>query len=305
MKTITEQGIKYINITDKKSLDELIEYCKTQKPFADKFKFSNRKLFVEFLETFEINYEEFIEKYFYYNSAKKIHIAESNEDYFWISTAGLVPKGKSTDNKTVNACLSQYLVLKILFDKTIELVENESVYNIDSYCSEKLTELSPALYHNITFYIEVFCKAYLSLTQTNFPFTHSLPVLYKKTKEIMKSKNHDNSLFQILVLDRLYNFVNHIDTMPSGFKEHNIKYNDNPLDDSVILFDRKGLMEMEIILELSIDFIQDFYYLREKTHYLENNVFQRMIDRADSIEKKNRIKELYPHLANQTRGNLS
>lgn len=114
----------------------------------------------------------------------------------------------------------------------------------------------------------------------------------------MVANKHNDSLFQILVLERIYNFVSHIESMPKEFKEHNIKYNDNLTDDSVILFDLDGLNSMKAILELSIDFISDYFYMGTKTHYLETNVFQRMLDRADTEEKKNQIKELYPHLAN-------
>lgn len=298
MESINENGKEYILISKPDHLDELLSRISSRKPFADQFKFSDRDFFFTLLEFLEINYEDFIQKYFYYNPIKKLHIAESEYGHIWISTSGLVAKGKTTTNRNVNSCLSQYLVLTLLFKKAIELVKDERVYDIDSNCSEQLTELSPAIYHNLTFYIEVFCKAYLSLTETTFPYTHSLPLLYKKTGEVMLSKKHNDSLFQILVLDPLYNFVDHIDKMPIGFKEHNIKYDDNFSDDTVILFDYSGLMEMTSILELSVDFISEYFYMGSKTHYLETNVYQRMLNKADTEDKKKRIKELYPHLAN-------
>jgi len=217
-------------------------------------------------------------------------------DYIWISTVGLVANGKSTTNSMVNSCLSQYLVLSLLFEKAIELINDESIYDIDSYSSGKLTELSPAIYHNLIFYIEVFCKAYLSLTKTEFPFTHSLPLLYKKTVKTMNSNKHNDSLFQILILDRIYNFVNHIENMPKGFKEHNIKYNDNYLDNTVFLYDNDGLIEMSYILEYSNDFIYEYYYLGNKNYYLKTDIYQRMLEKAETEDKKNRIKEMYSHL---------
>jgi hypothetical protein len=296
METINKNGNEYVLVSNSDHLKELLDHIVSLIPFAAKFKFSDRELFVTLLESLEINYTNFTKKYYHYDPLKKLHISESEHSYVWISTAGLVAKGKTTTNRTVDSCLSQYLVLSLLFKKAIELAKDERVYNVDSNCSQQLTELSPAIYHNMTFYIEVFCKAYLSLTDTKFPFTHSLPLLYKKTVEVMVNKKHDDSLFQILVLDRIYNFVEHIDTMPIGFKEQNIKYNDNLSDDSVILFDYNVLMEMTSILELSIDFISEYFYRGDKTHYLETNVFERMLNKADTEDKKKRIQEMYPHL---------
>ena len=299
METIFENGEEFILVSNLNHLKELQDRIASLKPFAEKFKFSNRDIFIDLLESLQIDYVSFSKKYFHYNEHKKLHISESERGYVWISTAGLVARGKTTKNPIVNSCLSQYLVLSLLFKKAIDLAKDEGTYDVDSNLSEQLTELSPAIYHNLTFYIEIFCKAYLSLTETKFPFTHSLPLLYKATVDIMVSKKHDDSLFQILVLERLYNFVEHIDTMPEGFKEHNIKYNDNLSDDSVILFDENGLKAMTSILELSIDFILDYFYMGAETHYLKTNVFQRMMENADTEDKKRKIKELYPHLANK------
>jgi len=85
--------------------------------------------------------------------------------------------------------------------------------------------------------------------------------------------------------------------IPGGFKEHFIKYDDNPQDDTVILFDSLALHEMEILIELSVDFINDYFFEGTASHYLESNVDQRMLDKADTEEKKKRIQALYPHWA--------
>jgi hypothetical protein len=299
MELITEKGEEYILISKQSNLDELVNQFTKENQFANQFKFSDRKLFISLLESLNISYEDFSEKFYYHNATRKIHISESQFGHIWISTYGLIAKNKATTNRAVNSCLSQYTVISLLFKKAIEVVEDERVYDIDSYSFGLLKELSPAIFHNLTFYVEVFCKAYLSLTGTKAPHSHKLPLLYKKTVETMISKKHNDSLFQILVLDPLYKFVDHIDKIPGDFKEHFIKYDDNPLDDTIILFEPAGLNEMTIILELSIDFITDYYHLDTKTHYLESNVYQRMLDRADTEEKKNRIQQLYPHLANK------
>ena len=119
----------------------------------------------------------------------------------------------------------------------------------------------------------------------------------------MTNSNHDDSLFQILVLEPLYKFVDHINQIPGNFREHFIKYDDNPQDDTVILFDLVGLIEMKNLLELSADFIDDYFYMGTDTHYLKPNLYQRMLDKADTEEKKKRIQDLYPHLANKKSNN--
>lgn len=297
MEFITENGVEYVLISTEIEVNELLKRISNKQIFAQKFKFLKRQLFISLLELLNITIQEFEEKYFYYDHLRKLHISESEFGYIWISTSGLVPTSKPTTNKEVNSCLSQYLVISLLFKEAIDLTKNENVYNVDSYGSARLGELSTTIFHNMTFYIEVFCKAYLSLTDIKAPHSHNLSLLYKKTVDTMVNSKHDNSLFQILVLDPLYKFVNHIGTIPGNFKEQFIKYNDNPLDDTVILFDSIGLVQMTSILELSIDFISSYYYEGTKTYYLESNVYQRMLDRADTPEKKKKVQEMYPHLA--------
>lgn len=296
MEFILEKGEEYILISEQSHLNELVNRINNGIFFAYKFKFSDRKLFISLLESIDISYKDFSDKYFYYNSFRKLHISESQFDYVWISTYGLIAQNKATDNRTVNSCLSQYLVISLLLKKATEVIEDERVYDIDSYSFSILTELTPAIFHNLTFYVEVFCKAYLSLTGTQAPHSHKLSLLYKKTVETMVNKNHNDSLFQILILDPLYKFVNHIESIPGEFKEHFIKYDDNASDDTVILFDSEGLNEMSALLELSIDFITDYFHIGTQTHYLESNIYQRMLDRADTEEKRRKLEELYPHL---------
>lgn len=297
MEFITEKGEEYILVSNHTHLGELINRISEQEQFAYQFKFSEREFFITLLESLKIDYDDFTTKYYHYDETRKLHISESEFGYIWVSTVGLIAKNKSTSNRPVNSCLIQYTVISMLLKKAVEVVEDERVYDIDSYNFGLLSNLSPAIFHNLTFYIEVFCKAYLSLTGIQAPHTHKLLLIYQKTVEAMIKNNHDDSIFQILVLDPLYKFVDHLGKIPGDFKEHFIKYDDNPQDDTVILFDSVRLTEMLILLELSVDFISDYYHLGTETHYLESNVYQRMLDKADTEEKRTRIQALYPHLA--------
>lgn len=297
MEFITEKGEEYILVSSHTHLEELITRISEKEQFANQFKFSDRDFFVMLLESLKINYDDFTTKYYHYDASRRLHIGESEFGYVWISTVGLIAKNKSTTNPAVNACLNQHTVISLLLEKSIAVVEDERVYDIQSYSFGLLSNLSPAIFHNLTFYVEVFCKAYLSLTGTQAPHTHKLSLVYQKTVEAMISNSHDDSLFQILVLEPLYKFVDHLGQIPGDFKEHFIKYDDNPQDDTVILFEVPRLTEMTYLLELTVDFISDYYYTGADTHYLRSNVYQRMLDKADTEEKKARIQALYPHLA--------
>ena len=210
MEYITEKNEKYVFVSKQVHLDELCDSFAQGELFANKFKFSERDFFISLLKSLKIDYEDFKKTYFYYDGNRKLHIAESEFEYVWISTYGLIAKSKSTSNRAVNACLNQYTVISLLFKKALKVSQDENVYNIDSYNFGLLSELSPAIFHNLIFYIEVFCKAYLSLAKVEAPKTHKLSLLYQETANIMASKEHDNSLFQVLILDPLYKFVDHL-----------------------------------------------------------------------------------------------
>ncbi|RAI86731.1 hypothetical protein [Algoriphagus yeomjeoni] len=297
MEFITEKGEEFILVSDQTHLEELITRISEGEQFAYQFKFSERDFFIKLLGSLRINYEDFTTKYYHFDANRKLHISESEFGYVWISTVGLIAKNKSTTNRAVNSCLNQHTVISMLLKESIEVVQDERVYDIDSYNFGLLANLSPAIYHNLAFYVEVFCKAYLSLTGTQAPKSHKLSLLYQKTVEAMISNSHNDSLFQISVLEPLYSFVEHLGKIPGDFKEHFIKYDDNPQDDTVILFEVPKLIEMTYLLELTADFISDYYYMGADTHYLRSNVYQRMLDKADTEEKKERIHALYPHLA--------
>ena len=296
MKFTKVAGEKCILISSPEDEEEIKVRNSEKQTLAHLFKFSDRKFFISFLEFLKLTDNEFRRKYYYYDGISKIHISESEFGYVWISTHGLIARKKATSNSAVNSCLNQYTVISLLIQKAIEICKNENVYDIDSYNFGRLDELSPAIFHNMTFYIEVFCKSYLSLSGTSIPYSHKLKTLYQKTVDTMNNNKHNNSLFQVMLLEPLYKFVQHVSNLPGEFKEHNIKYDDNPMDDTIILFDLYGLVEMKGLLELTRDFITEYYYVGSENHYLESNLYQRLMTKAKTEDAKKKIEALYPHL---------
>ena len=50
------------------------------------------------------------------------------------------------------------------------------------------------------------------------------------------------------------------------------------------------------IFELSNDFILDYFYMGEETFYLKSGLYQKLLDKAETEEAKNKIRNMYSHL---------
>lgn len=296
MKIISEKDEEFVIISNKKDLDELLKKITQKELFAYKFKFIPRDLLINLLEFLEIDIDEFETKYYYFDSFRKLHISESEFGYIWISTYGLIAKNKSTNNTFVNAFENQYTVISILFDKAIEISQSDKIYDIDSYNFSQLNVLTPAIFNNVIFYIELFCKSYLNMTRVKVPHTHKLKLLYQKTIETMTKKSHNDTLFQFIILDPLYKIIEHIEKIPGDFREQFVKYDDNIYDDTIIIFDTEELIKMRNVLNVSYDFITDYFYSGEKTHYLKSGTYQRILEHAKTKEEKEKVKKMYGHL---------
>lgn len=273
MKIISEKDEEFAIISNLEDLNELLEKFNQKELFAYKFKFESRDYFLKLLTFLGINTEEFETKYYYFNISKNLHISESEFGYVWISTYGLIAMKKPSNNSYINAFKNQNTVISLLFERAIELSQSQKIYDIDSYNFSKLSVLTPAIFSNVIFYIELFCKAYLNLTGNNVPHTHKLKLLYQKTIETMTQKSHKDTLFQFIILDPLSKIIEHINKIPGDFKEQFVKYDDNIYDDTVIIFNTEELIKMQNVLDVSYDFITDYFYFGEDTHYLETGTY--------------------------------
>jgi len=286
----------YNTISSENDVSELLTAIKGGKLLAHDFKFTDRDFLVLLLDGLGIDYDGFTKNYFYFDFVRQLHISESQFGYVWISTYGLIARKKATSNKKVNACANQYMVIALLLDRAIEISNNEKVYDVDGYSFGVLNELSPALFQNIIFYIEVFCKAYLHLSGVEPPYTHKLSTLHAKLVETMFEKKHNDSLFQVLIVDKLAAIVDHVVKIPGDFKEQFVKYDDNQEDETVIIFQTGYLYEMKTMFELCNDFINDYFFAESTTHYLRTGLYQRVLAKAETDEQKSKIAAIYAHL---------
>ena len=294
-----DENEKYIFISNQTDLNYLVERIARGPLVAKEFKFTDRDYFVALLESLGIDYDEFTKTYYFYDKNRRLHISESEFGYVWISTFGLIAKDKATNNKVVNACVNQYTVISLLLDKAIEVSKTKKVYDVDAYNFGLLTELSPALFHNLIFYVEVFCKAYLSLNGIGYPHTHKLSIVYSKLIETMFAKRHNNTLFQVQIADQFAKIIQYVTTIPGDFKEQFVKYDDNLEDNTVIIFETESLSEIKTMIELCHDFILDYFHRGDEAIYLTSGLYQRLLDKAETEDQRKRISEMYRHLTSK------
>lgn len=292
---MNENSEKFIYISKQDDLDYLVKRIDSGPLFAEAFKFEE-DFFLNLLEYLNVEYEEFKKSYFYYDKSRNLHVSESEFKYVWISTFGLVVKGKATDNNLVNACANQYTVLSLLFDKSIEVSENKNVYDVDGYSFGYLSELTPALFHNTLFYIEVFCKAYLSLSGAEVPRIHELSKIYSLVIKTMYEKNHNDTIFRALIVDEFKKVIEYITSIPGDFKEQFVKYDDNPEDGTVIVFDPEYLKAIRYTFVISHDLITNYYYEGDNVLSLQSGLFERLVNKANTENEKQKIIDMYGHL---------
>lgn len=287
---------EYISISSDEDLNYLLHRIEHGPLFAECFRFDTRELFWELLHRLDISRDDFESEYFYFDESRDLHISESEFDYVWISTYGLIAKGKATENKHVNACMNQYTVVSLLFEKAEEICATSNAYDVDGYNFGYLSELTPALFHNILFYIEVFAKAYLAFCGVRFPHKHGLSELFKIVNRTMYEKGHNDTLFQAHIITEFERVVEYIKSIPGDFKEHFVKYDDNSEDGIVIRFNRGALDGIKNIVDLSNDFINSTYYDSDDVMYLKSGLLERLLEKAENEEDRTRITDMYGYM---------
>lgn len=282
-------------IQSDKDVDYLIAFIKSNKHVADRFVFDNDALAQRFFSFIGIDMDRFAEKYYYYDEENSLHIAESEDGFFWISNIGLVAQGRLTTDKYVNACASQYWVMKTLLSEAEKIYSNPQVFDVDSYCNGELKSISIALSSNLVFYTEVFYKAYLSVSQKTVSRTHHLVQLLSDVESTMFQMDHNNTLFHALVLPFFRGVADQIAQMPADYREAFMKYDDNN-DQSVLLLDKEMIKNWKNEIETSIDFVLGYYYERQDCLYLKPGLYERILSRASSVDEAERLKNEYHYL---------
>lgn len=291
-----------IVIRNEIDLKYLIDRYRNGPVFAKAFVFEDQNLYMSFFRETGISKELFESKHYYFDKEKNVHISESQFGFVWISTIGLVATSRVTKNNYVNAFLAQLPILIHLIDEGIEVCNDERVYDVDSNAYERVEQLTLSLFHNLIFFSETLLKAYISLQGERVPHTHKLQTLLEAAKEIMFRKNHDNTLFHAYIIPFIEEEVLHISSISGGFKEEYVKYDDNPYDTTVMVFQSDYFTRIRDFLVLSEDIITGIYYDSKEPMYLEQGVYERLLEKCETNEARAAIESAYNFLIKDKKG---
>lgn len=283
-------------ISSQEELSSLIERFIHGPDFAHAFKFTDDSLKEQFFSSVGIDCNDFNCKYFYYDKTRNIHISESERGYLWISTMGLVSVYRFINNNIVSAFESQHLVLSLLIEKALSLCNDNSIFDIDSASYECLGQMTTALFHNLLLYLEMFSKAYLTISNVSFPMKHELSVLYPLVKKTMFNLKHNDTLFHaeiIAVFEKFTEFV----LEKNHFKEHFVKYNDNKNDYTVVDFTQ--ISKLRDFVDISYDFIGLYFFDKNDVFYLTPGLFARLLSSCRDDKERLRITNSYTFLTFQ------
>lgn len=291
-----------IIIGNESDLNYLIDRYHNGPVFAKAFVFEDEALYVNFFKEVGISLELFESKYYYFDKEKNVHISESEFGFVWISTMGLVATSRVTKNNYVNAFLAQVPILVQLLDEGIEVCNDDTVYDIDSYSYGRVEQLTLSLFHNLIFFSETLLKAYISLQGEKVPHTHKLQTLLKSAKEIMFRKKHDNTVFHAYIIPFVEREVLHISSIPGGFKEEYVKYDDNPHDTTLMVFRSDSFIETRDFVVLSEDIITSLYYDPDERMYLKQGLYERLLEKCETNEARAAIEGVYSFLVKRQKG---
>lgn len=114
---MNRQDMNFININTDEDLGYSITRIKNGPIFAEAFKFESDELKNQLFSALGISLNEFNQKYYFHDDNEKLHISESEENYIWISTMGLIENKDrigTANNHYVNSCRFQYIALSLL-----------------------------------------------------------------------------------------------------------------------------------------------------------------------------------------------
>lgn len=292
----TRTTIEPIDIKEKSDLMYLLKQTFSCQAFAFFFRFHDSGFESAFLKAIGVDIEKYNSTGFYYDSERNIHIATNSEGLTWISTMGLTSNNRFTGIRFLDSCTMQYRVLILIVNEALSLIKNNTVYDIESNSYESLCELTPALFHNLLFYFEVFGKSYLELNEQQIPHTHKLTTILALVKKQMKRLNHTDTIFHAQIIFQFELLAEYTTGISNIFKEEYVKYNDNVGDNTVIYFNEETLLDIKRSIELSYDFISCYYHDRDEKRYLEPGLLSRLINRAKNAEEAAAVRKTFSYL---------
>lgn len=285
---------KIIKIKNKQMLSELVDKINNNITIRDKYRFVPYDLKDELLKKLEIDPQEFNKKYYYFDSKRNLHISESEENYFLVSTSGIImynDKFRNEKEKIIFAFESQGQVLEIILEKIEDLIKKDDIYDIDSYNYNYLMKLTTGISNNLVLFLELLAKSYIKLNGEKFPKNHKLVELLKIVKKIMFKNKHNDTKFHLEVYKIFKKILKEINADSDDFIEQYIKYNESiQLEFIVQNFDM-----LKVFIDISIDSIMCLSNAI-KDFYFEQGVYDKIIIESKTRDEEEKNKKDYQFL---------
>lgn len=285
-----------VKIESKQQLELLLQKITCKEEFADSFQFVTADLRESFLNALLPDDICFEERYFYFDSARNLHIAESEDGNFWISTMGLMATGKVSGNKYMNAFASQKFVLSAILDSAKTICNSESVFDIDSFQNGQLKVMTHAIWLNYVFFFEIFGKAYLSVAGQNVKRGHHISDVLTDVKKTMYALQHNDTLFHAYIIPPFERLANHIKQIPGNFNEAFIKYDNNLQDTTRLILSENWIDDIREVIMYCEDFITDYFYEKNDSFYLKTGLYNRLRNKTPNEEARKVIEQKYSFL---------
>lgn len=277
-------------------LQALLKIIEDGEEITGKFLFETEELRSMFLSEMIPQGVDFEDKYYYFDKERNLHIAESEEGFLWVSTIGLVPTEKYSDNIYVNAFVTQKEVMLALLESAERLLSTEAVYDIDSFENGQIRIFSPAIWSNFVFLIELTCKAYLSISGKTVNKTHRIVDIVEEVKKALYSQCQNDTIFHAYFVLEMETLSEQIKKIPGAFNEAYIKYDANEQDNTCISFSKEAIKQIRNSVLFYGDFISNYYYSKENPSYLRPGLYERLIQKAPDGNAKEAVKDVYSFL---------
>ena len=217
---------------------------KSGKYLIEEYKFNEEEISILF-EYLDYSLESFNKYGFIFEQMNLI--SYTGEDSIFISTRGLVTKDFNK-NQFLLAYKSQAKTFELILEEAIELLSKEDIYFVGSNNYEQLSSLSISLLHNYVFYLEIYLKAYLSLSKVPFDYTHDLEALLQLVEETIQKLNQTNSMFHL----KINSTINQMVSITQ-------KFNKNGKLNSIQSSLKYGEFNSDYLMKLDLDLFQDLY----------------------------------------------
>lgn len=109
----------------------------------------------------------------------------------------------------------------------------------------------------------------------------------------MFKRKHNDSLFHAKIIKEFDKIVKYVASIPGSFKEEYVKYDDNSGDSTIVIYNLVSIHSFKNTIDMSFDFINDFYYNKNNALYLKTGLLERLLNQSETSSEKKRVLDEY------------